>query len=135
MAKGRAGHAYQYQLSSLTEVSNRSGSRAFHRAARIKAVTSHDDGEMAEWLKAHAWKACLLERVTWVRIPLSPPYSLDCREIRLPCSENRAKSLQFLNFCSETGPEKVSRFTPLASFHAFFSGGQTRSPVSNDSIR
>ena len=32
------------------------------------------DGEMAEWLKAHAWKACLLERVTWVRIPLSPPY-------------------------------------------------------------
>ena len=32
-------------------------------------------GEMAEWLKAHAWKACLLERVTWVRIPLSPPDS------------------------------------------------------------
>src|SRR5712691_5933294 len=30
-------------------------------------------GEMAERLKAHAWKACLLERVTWVRIPLSPP--------------------------------------------------------------
>ena len=29
---------------------------------------------MAEWLKAHAWKACLLERVTWVRIPLSPPF-------------------------------------------------------------
>jgi hypothetical protein len=33
-------------------------------------------GEMAEWLKAHAWKACLLERVTWVRIPLSPPVLL-----------------------------------------------------------
>ena len=28
---------------------------------------------MAEWLKAHAWKVCLLERVTGVRIPLSPP--------------------------------------------------------------
>ncbi len=27
---------------------------------------------MAEWLKAHAWKACLRETVTWVRIPLSP---------------------------------------------------------------
>ena len=27
---------------------------------------------MAEWLKAHAWKACLLERVTRVRIPVSP---------------------------------------------------------------
>jgi hypothetical protein len=28
---------------------------------------------VAEWLKAHAWKACLRETVTWVRIPLSPP--------------------------------------------------------------
>ena len=34
----------------------------------------HDSqGEMAEWLKAHAWKACLGETLTWVRIPLSPP--------------------------------------------------------------
>jgi hypothetical protein len=32
-------------------------------------------GEMAEWLKAHAWKACLGETLTWVRIPLSPPDS------------------------------------------------------------
>src|SRR6202021_3032588 len=31
-------------------------------------------GEMAEWLKAHAWKACLGETLTWVRIPVSPPY-------------------------------------------------------------
>jgi hypothetical protein len=28
---------------------------------------------VAEWLKAHAWKACLRETVTWVRIPLPPP--------------------------------------------------------------
>ena len=28
---------------------------------------------MAEWLKAHAWKACLGETLTWVRIPVSPP--------------------------------------------------------------
>src|SRR5262245_21945770 len=28
---------------------------------------------MAEWLKAHAWKACIRESVSWVRIPLSPP--------------------------------------------------------------
>jgi hypothetical protein len=33
----------------------------------------HPSGEMAEWLKAHAWKACLGETLTWVRIPLSPP--------------------------------------------------------------
>ncbi len=31
---------------------------------------------MAEWLKAHAWKACLGETLTWVRIPLSPPLLL-----------------------------------------------------------
>ena len=34
-------------------------------------------GEMAEWLKAHAWKACLGETLTWVRIPLSPPFLND----------------------------------------------------------
>src|ERR1039457_4878277 len=32
-------------------------------------------GGVAEWLKAHAWKACLRETVTWVRIPLPPPPS------------------------------------------------------------
>src|SRR5579871_5297014 len=34
-------------------------------------------GEMAEWLKAHAWKACLGETLTWVRIPLSPPVQVN----------------------------------------------------------
>jgi hypothetical protein len=29
-------------------------------------------GGMAEWLKAHAWKACIRETVSWVRIPLPP---------------------------------------------------------------
>src|SRR5258708_12553571 len=47
-------------------------------------------GEMAEWLKAHAWKACLGETLTWVRIPLSPPDStigstpLGSRPLRSP---------------------------------------------------
>ena len=31
-------------------------------------------GEVAEWLKAHAWKACKRETVSRVRIPLSPPF-------------------------------------------------------------
>src|SRR3569833_2108678 len=31
------------------------------------------DGEVAEWLKAHAWKACIRETVSRDRIPLSPP--------------------------------------------------------------
>src|SRR6266571_72382 len=30
-------------------------------------------GEVSEWLKEHAWKACLREIATWVRIPPSPP--------------------------------------------------------------
>src|SRR5205807_2789385 len=33
---------------------------------------------MAEWLKAHAWKACVRETVPWVRIPLSPPFVRFC---------------------------------------------------------
>jgi hypothetical protein len=31
------------------------------------------EGEMAEWLKAPAWKACILLKVSRVRIPFSPP--------------------------------------------------------------
>ena len=38
---------------------------------------------MAEWLKAHAWKACLGETLTWVRIPLSPPrYVIDIKQLK-----------------------------------------------------
>ena len=33
---------------------------------------AHRAGGMAEWLKAHAWKACIRETVSWVRIPLPP---------------------------------------------------------------
>ena len=29
------------------------------------------NGEMSEWLKEHAWKACVGETLPWVRIPLS----------------------------------------------------------------
>ncbi len=30
------------------------------------------EGEVSEWLKEHAWKVCILERVSRVRIPPSP---------------------------------------------------------------
>ena len=33
----------------------------------------YSNGEVAEWLKAHAWKACKREIVSGVRIPSSPP--------------------------------------------------------------
>ena len=37
---------------------------------------SESRGEMSEWLKEHAWKACVGETLPRVRIPLSPPISL-----------------------------------------------------------
>src|SRR2546430_16756076 len=40
------------------------------RTARKSLILN---GEMAEWLKAHAWKACVGETLPRVRIPLSPP--------------------------------------------------------------
>ena len=41
-------------------------------------------GEMTEWPKVHAWKACVLVRVPWVRLPLSPynPFGVDIQVIR-----------------------------------------------------
>jgi hypothetical protein len=32
-------------------------------------------GEVSEWFKEHAWKACVGEILPWVRIPPSPPVS------------------------------------------------------------
>ena len=38
------------------------------RCGRMRVV-----GEVSEWLKEHAWKACMRETVSGVRIPISPP--------------------------------------------------------------
>ena len=45
-------------------------------------------GEVAEWLKAHAWKACIRETVSRVQIPLSPP---------IPIADIFSKSFGALN--------------------------------------
>ena len=42
-------------------------------ASRYNCLPANKYGEVAEWLKAHAWKACVLATVPRVRIPLSPP--------------------------------------------------------------
>ena len=42
------------------------------RAAK-PASAQCKDGEVAEWLKAHAWRACIRATVSRVRIPLPPP--------------------------------------------------------------
>ena len=41
-----------------------------HHYVYLEIVTK---GEVAERLKAHAWKACIGETLSWVRIPFSPP--------------------------------------------------------------
>ena len=47
-------------------------------AKSVLPLQERASGEMAEWLKAHAWKACVRETVPWVRIPLSPPFARFC---------------------------------------------------------
>ena len=36
-------------------------------------ASNTQNGGVAEWLKAHAWKVCIRETVSRVRIPLPPP--------------------------------------------------------------
>jgi hypothetical protein len=45
----------------------------YYAPARKKRVAARRCGGMAEWLMALAWKACIRETVSWVRIPLPPP--------------------------------------------------------------
>ena len=45
---------------------------------------------MAEWLKAHAWKACIRETVSWVRIPLPPPETLGREEATTNLAREKA---------------------------------------------
>src|SRR5262249_20100092 len=49
------------------------GARRFVARPRGAILRAQARGGMAEWLKAHAWKACIRETVSWVRIPLPPP--------------------------------------------------------------
>jgi hypothetical protein len=74
-------------MNALTTVRRGNGSRApflvrvvWRRTAAIlrgSPAWFAGVGEVAEWLKALAWKACIRETVSWVRIPLSPPYLID----------------------------------------------------------
>ena len=47
------------------------------------------NGEVAEWFKAHAWKACIGETLSWVRIPFSPPSNLIKKAYYLKKFKNR----------------------------------------------
>jgi hypothetical protein len=55
-------------------------------ARKGRATRARRCGGMAEWLKALAWKACIRETVSWVRIPLPPP-EVSSATVRLRSSE------------------------------------------------
>ncbi len=107
---------------------------AVHRTATGKSVAFLKiAGEMAEWLKAHAWKACLLERVTWVRIPLSPPRSLDCREFRRYFPKRSANYAHFSRLLRDK-PDRGERTDQHAAMlrRGFFSEAMRSSPTSTN---
>jgi hypothetical protein len=54
-------------------LARRAGPRVVTRNSAAILPADFQCGEVAEWLKAHAWKACIRETVSWVRIPPSPP--------------------------------------------------------------
>src|SRR5438105_4721540 len=56
-----------------------SGGRSLPSAAPRK----NGHGGVAEWLKAHAWRACIRATVSRVRIPLPPPPSCSTRFITI----------------------------------------------------
>ena len=67
--------------------------------ARHSDIKRSASGGMAEWLKAHAWKACIRETVSWVRIPLPPPRLNRCYiTIFSPCGFPCKPSVRFEEF-------------------------------------
>ena len=72
-------------------------------------------GGVAEWLKAHAWKACLRETVTWVRIPLPPPPCLGTHSL----ADSAAHKLRWIRAAFQ----KISVPWQPSFLQAMFSGG------------
>jgi hypothetical protein len=73
---------------------------------------------MAEWLKAHAWKACVRETVPWVRIPLSPPPRLTEND---PRGSMISKFGLFCEILDREKPESVAGQSSGGLENAFFS--------------
>ena len=56
---------------------------------------------MAEWLKAHAWKACIEETLSWVRIPFSPPLIYNIKIGYISKNRNIEKFLKKVEIIAE----------------------------------
>jgi hypothetical protein len=67
---------------------------------------------MTEWLKVHAWKACVGETLPRVRIPLSPPASLR--------SATGERELQALRGSRRSGHESLSLRQPKSAEFLMF---------------
>jgi hypothetical protein len=78
------------------------------RIARLKSVARRisKSGEMAEWLKAHAWKACIGETLSWVRIPLSPPSPLISAGYEKNIKQTESFAKLFSGFSREASAER-----------------------------
>ena len=70
-----------------------------------------------------------LTPVPRVRIPPSPPDSLDCREILLFFLRKCEKSPDFCDSFLQTGPEKAACQTQQQEIKGVFSGGHKPCPV------
>src|SRR2546423_15284701 len=68
---------------------------------------------MAEWLKALAWKACIRETVSWVRIPPPPPVLQLPTFSRSRSSQNDPRYAPILRDCSAPGALRVGRHCAL----------------------
>ena len=60
-------------IKAISEKFNTKVSICINAHIGIKNIKREIIGEVAEWLKAHAWKACKGAILSWVRIPFSPP--------------------------------------------------------------
>ena len=72
-------------------------------------------GEVSEWLKEHAWKVCILERVSRVRIPPSPQTkAYQCPAFRPGIF--RFRGAWQARLPERTGNEKTARSAALICF-------------------
>src|SRR5262249_30822249 len=81
------------------------------KRARLYCPRRNSSGGMAEWLKAHAWKACIRETVSWVRIPLPPPSPQESLILR---SNSTAQSGQWRR-CFRNDLWTWRRISPVAA--------------------
>ena len=63
----------EYTLSPSIWLQKKRGKGVAHSCRAAIKTAFRMEGQVAEWSIAHAWKACLGESLTRVRIPLCPP--------------------------------------------------------------